>query len=301
MSAPPSASAPPASSAPPSAKASASKFDVGGHDRPTTVFVPAPSDPARPAPLLIVLHGYSSSGFGHDSYFGLREAALARGFVYAYANGSLDSTGNRFWNATDACCDFDASGVDDVGYLLGVIEAIESQVAIDPKRIALIGHSNGAFMAFRMACERADLISAVIGLAGATFADPTDCAPSAPVAIVAIHGTGDRTILYAGGTIEGLGSGDVMAAYPGALETASIWATYDGCGTSAVVPGETIDVDADVSVDGQPAETTVTRWTGCADGGAVELWTIPDGIHAPTISASFADPVFDFIEAHPKP
>ena len=192
----------PSPSAATSSEAASPSADlVVGGDRPVTVHVPATYDATHPAPLLILLHGYSTSGREHDAYFKLGPAADARGFVYAYPDGTMDSQGNRFWNATDACCDFDRTGVDDVAYLTSVIADIRAKLAIDPKRIDLLGHSNGGFMAYRMACDDADLVAAIVSLAGATFANPADCAPSAPVSVVEIHGTADETIHYAGGAL----------------------------------------------------------------------------------------------------
>jgi polyhydroxybutyrate depolymerase len=92
--------------------------------------------------------------------------------------------GARFWNATDACCDVDASGVDDSSYLAGLINEIGSHVAVDPRRVFVVGHSNGAFMSYRMACDHADTIAAIVSLAGAPPADPAACRPTEPVAIL---------------------------------------------------------------------------------------------------------------------
>ena len=265
-----------------------------------TVHVPAGYDPGRPAPLLIVLHGYTSSGQDHDAYFHLGQVAEQRGYLYAYPDGTFDSTGNRFWNATDACCDFDRTGVDDVAYLANIVTEIRASLAVDPKRIDLIGHSNGGFMSFGMACAHAEMIAAIVSLAGATFGNPAKCAPTVPVAVVEIHGTADDVISFTGGTIAGLGSGQPMAPYPGAETSVATWAKYDGCATASVVDA-TVDVDADLSNAGAPAEASVTRWTGCKPGGAAELWTMPGGGHGPNISGSFPKAVLDFFEAHPKP
>ena len=269
--------------------------------RPVNVHVPATLDRGRPAPLLIVLHGYGSSGREHLAYFGLGPAAERRGVLIADPDGTIDRNGNRFWNATDACCDFDRAAPADEAYLADVIGAISARLAVDPKRIFLIGHSNGGFMSYRMACAHADRIAAIVSLAGASFAAPADCAPSSPVAVLQIHGTIDDVVLFQGGTLQGFGSGAPLAAYPGAERSAGSWATRDGCNGSPSVGGERVDVDADLGEAGAPAEATITRWSGCDPAGAVELWTIPNGTHVPAISAAFPDDILDFLEAHPKP
>lgn len=294
----PSVAAPPSppspSAAVPSASPSSRADLVVGGDRPVTVHIPASYDAQQPAPLLILLHGYSTSGKEHESYFRLGPAADARGFVYASPDGTIDRQGNRFWNATDTCCDFDKSGVDDVAYLAGVIAEIQASLAIDPKRIYVLGHSNGGFMAHRLACDEAEVIATIVSLAGATYADPADCSPRTPVSVVQIHGTADDTIKYEGGTIPG------SPPYPGAEATAQTWAAYDGCDEPSTPLDAKVDVDADLASTTDPAETTVAVWQGCTSGATVQLWTIPDGGHAPTIASSFADTILAFLLDHPK-
>ena len=274
---------------------------VVGGERPVRIHVPASYTAARPAPLIILLHGYGSSGQEHDAYFGVGAAAEARGLIYATPDGTMDSRGDRFWNATDACCDFDRSGVADSDYLAALVTSIEATVNVDPKRVYLIGHSNGAFMSYRMACDHADLVAGIVSLAGATFARRTDCRPREPVAVLQIHGTGDDTIAYSGGSIGGVGAVVEPVAYPGALDTVASWATYDGCTAApSDLPGA-VDVDAKIDgVDG-PAEATIKAATDCQAGGHVELWTIPNGAHSPELAAAFADEVLDLLLAHPKP
>ena len=170
--------------------------------------------------------------------------------------GRSTATANRFWNATDACCNFDKAGVDDVAYLTGVIAEIQAKLSIDPKRIAFVGHSNGGFMSYRMACDRAGLVAAIVSLAGATFADPADCAPSEPVSVAQVHGTADDVIRYEGGGINGV-------PYPGAEGTAETWATYDGCGETSKPLDVKVDVDVVLADGADPAETSVAEWSGC--------------------------------------
>jgi polyhydroxybutyrate depolymerase len=232
----------------------------------------------------------------------LGRVASDRGFVFAAPDGTVDSDGNQFWNATDVCCDLDHAGVDDAGYLADLIDEIDAVANIDPKRVYLVGHSNGGFMSYRMACEHADAVAAIVSLAGATFVEPDDCQPSEPVAVLQIHGTADDVIAYDGGELSDVvdPSGGTLR-YPGARATAAAWAGYDGCRPELMETEETVDVDA--LIDGQSgrAEATVARTSGCEPGGHVELWTIPDGGHVPSVSGAFAERVVDFLLDHPKP
>jgi polyhydroxybutyrate depolymerase len=280
--------------------AAAVDFSVGG-DRPVVVHVPAAYDSKHPAPLLIVLHGYGSSGDQHAAYFGLGPELERRGYVYAHPDGTLDSEGNRFWNATDACCDFDRSDVDDSAYLASVISEIRARVSVDPHRIAVIGHSNGGFMAYRLACDHADVLAAIVSLAGATYTEPDDCRPSGPVAVLQIHGTEDDVVEWGGGTLTGIGPpGTSLGAYPGAEVSAATWAKYDRCSSPLADTGALVDVDDAIRGPMGPAEATVARSGRCAEGGGVELWAIVRGGHGPELSASFRGSVLDFFDAHRK-
>ena len=281
------------SAAPPSASAGpVADFVVGG-DRPVTVHVPTSYDSGRPAPLLILLHGYSASGDVIDTWFEMGPAAERHGFVYATPDGTKDSNGNRFWNATDACCNFDGRDVDDVAYLAGIVEEIQAKLAIDPRRIAFAGHSNGGFMSHRMACERADLVASIVSLAGATYADPDDCAPTEPVSVVEAHGTADEVIHYGGGS--------ARAPYPGAEVTAQTWADMDGCGATSSPLDVRLDLDKTLSTGTDPADTSVEAWSGCSAGSSVQLWTIHGAEHGVKLTASYADALLDFVSEHPKP
>ncbi|MBP6833138.1 MAG: hypothetical protein KA978_20285 [Deltaproteobacteria bacterium] len=256
-------------------------------ERPYRLVVPDDNDPRRAAPLLILLHGYGASGSIQELYFQMARETNPRGILYAIPDGTLDVTMRRYWNATDACCDFARGGVDDVAYLDAIIDDVSARYAVDPRRIFLLGHSNGGFMAHRMACERASRIAAVVSLAGATFNDPTRCTPAEPVAVLQVHGTLDATIAYEGGS-------NIGSTYPSAVTSVSRWAGYDRC-ASAPTAGAMLDLDT--AVPG--AETRVSRHEGCMGGGA-ELWTIQGGSHLPAIGPRWSALTLDWLMAHPK-
>ncbi len=177
------------------------------------------------APLVILLHGYTASGSLEELYLNITAESNKRGFLYAHPDGTTDSQGNQFWNATDACCNFEGSKVDDSAYISTLIKDVQAAYNVDAKRIYLIGHSNGAFMSYRMACEHGDQIAAFASLAGAMYSDVTKCAAKEPVSLLEIHGTADDTIAYEGGTI-------VSATYPSAATSVADWVTFDKCNKS---------------------------------------------------------------------
>jgi len=274
---------------------------IGG-DRPVEVFVPKSYSADKPAPLVLLLHGYTASGSLQELYFQLQPLAEEKGFLYAHPDGTKDAQNNQFWNATDACCDFGGTDVDDSAYLEQVIHDIEAKYSVDPKRIFLAGHSNGGFMSYRMACDHADTIAAIASLAGAMFVNLASCKPSEPVSVLQIHGTADDTVPYDGGALGGIGT-----MIPSAKTSVEDWAGFDGCATTSTA-GTPLDLalNADAttssSMELPGAETQVAIYdSGCKPGGHAELWSIQGGNHVPGLSPSFSPKLIEFLLAHPKP
>ncbi len=269
--------------------ASAQTVDAGRGGLP--VHVPSSYRAAAPAPLIVLLHGYTSSGTGQDTYMQVSALKDAYGFILVAPDGTREAGGNRprFWNASAACCNFAGSTVDDVAYLAGLIDAVRADYAIDDKRIYLFGHSNGGFMAYRMAHEHGDAIAAIASLAGADQTRPRP-EPPEPVHVLQIHGTADTAIPYEGGSFRD-------EALPGARDSVENWAAHNGCAVTGVDTG-TLDLDS--GLDG--LDTDVRRYTdGCRPGGSAELWTINGGGHVPALSAHFTRLVVEWLLGHPKP
>ena len=244
-------------------------IEIGPADRPATLV--APDEVTGPAPLLLLLHGYSASSAIQDGYLGVTEQAASRGLYVLMPDGTPEAgSGKLYWDASPACCNFGGTPVDDVGYLSGLIDEAIAERPIDPDRVYVLGHSNGGFMAYRLACERAEQIAAIAALAGADQTEPDECVPSEPVSVLHLHGTDDAVIRYDGGV--------TRAPYPGALETVSRWASRDGCDDAATTVAP---IDLDSGIDG--SETTVTVHEGCDGAAAVQLDTIEGGTHVPEL------------------
>jgi len=216
-------------------------------ERPYKLVVPVGYAPGTPVPLVVLLHGFGFTSGMQDAWFGFSDQAQARTFLLALPDGTSTLTGQQFWNATDACC---AAGepVDDVGYLSAVIADVKARYAVDGRKVFVVGHSNGGFMAHALACARAGEVAAIVSFAGATWADEARCTPSQPVSVVQLHGNLDAVVLYAGGyTARGTGP------YPSAETTVETWARKNGCTGAAL---ERLEGDLDLP--------------GAGGGGAVD-------------------------------
>lgn len=257
---------------------------------PVPVYLPSSYDENVPMPLIVMLHGYGASGAIQEAYLRFRPQQESHGFMLATPDGTIDGFGNRFWNATDACCNFFGSDVDDSGYLLALIAAIKAECAVDERLVCLMGHSNGGFMSYRMACDHADVLASIASLAGATHDDPNDCAPATTVHTLQIHGTNDTVIFYDGGDING-------NRYPGAIETTEMWAANNGCAVVADHSSPPLDLDRGIP----GAETLVSTYRqDCNPGGSAELWTIVGGSHTPNLSTAFSPTVIEWLLSHPR-
>lgn len=280
-----------------SSSSSSSSGDAGGGDggtfdkRPYRTTVPSKYDKNSPTPLVVLLHGYTLTSKQQDDYFGVSKLAEEKTFLVALPEGTKDVQGNQFWNATDACCNFLNAPVDDVAYLAALIDDVKSKYNVDPKRVYLVGHSNGGFMAHRFACDRAKTVAAIVSLAGAQFNDTTKCKPDDGVAVLQVHGDNDEAVSYPGGSfINGL------PAFPGAVQTVATWAEKNGCDATLTTASTKLDLESALAGE----ETTVARHN-CATKGAAELWTLVGGRHIPAFQPTWAAQFYAFLEAHPKP
>jgi polyhydroxybutyrate depolymerase len=255
---------------------------IGGK-RPALVHLPEDYSPAKSWPLIILLHGYSVNGFLQDMYLGISERATEFGFIEVVPDGTKDKSGNLFWNAMPACCDYWKTGVDDVSYIKGLIKEAETVFNIDSDRVYLIGHSNGAFMAHRMACEYSEEIAAIASIAGSTFSDKKDCSPKKPVSLLQIHGTEDDAVIYDGSSMSG-------TDYPGAEKVVEMWKEFNNCKADPV-EGKPADYD-----DAVPsAETLPVSYSACDQGTGVDLWKMNGTGHLPAFNDNFKDALLSHI------
>jgi polyhydroxybutyrate depolymerase len=260
-------------------------LQVDGGRGSINVYYPDSYDPSDPLPLLIGLHGYSHWAQGFEDYAMFRQHVDSRRFIYLYPDGRVDAWGNRFWNATDYCCDFGGTNVNDSGYLQNLVAEVSAVLSVDDKRVWTVGHSNGGFMGYRLACDAPGTFAAIVSIAGATWINQANCPADQPVHVLQIHGSDDTVINYGG-----------SAGYPSAEETVQRWTAIDHCDPT---PDESLpNIDLDSGIPGN--ETSRMVWGNCNPSGAGELWSIWGGSHGPNFVSNFSSLVLDWLFAHPK-
>jgi polyhydroxybutyrate depolymerase len=194
-------------------------------------------------PLVIVLHDYGTTGDDMSALTISDEQATKGRFIVVYPEGVKGS-----WNAGACCAPATTSGIDDVKFIGLLIDRMTKQEPIDAARVFVVGFSNGAAMADRLACELAERIRAVTSVSGGMLVD--SCRAASPVSLMEIHASNDRVF-----PIEG---GDVGNVTVQSLATEiQQWVEIDGCTGSPVLGGTGVH--------------KTSTWNTCANKSVVKL------------------------------
>ena len=273
---------------------------IGGIERSYSLHLPQGSETKAGMALVVVLHGGGGNSETAARQTHFRPEADRAGFIVAYPDGTgaagMRGKARRLtWNAGGCCAYAMAHGVDDVAFIRAMVDAIAREHAVDRRRVYATGLSNGAMMAYRLACEASDVFAAVGIVAGVVVTAP--CAPAEPVAVIHIHGSADENVPLAGGVGR---KSLTRTAYPPVADSIALWVRADRCSAQPVQT--------------QPKPGLVeTMYQGCGSGSAVVFDQIDGGGHSwpggermaffldPPSSAMAATPAIQrFFAAHPR-
>jgi polyhydroxybutyrate depolymerase len=170
--------------------------------------------------------------------------------------------------------------MDDVGFLLALVEDVSREHAIDRGRIFVTGISNGGFMSLRVACDAADTFAAVAPVTAA-FSEQLGprCQPARPVAVAIFNGTEVPLVPWSGGPVKVLGT--TRGVVWSTLRTFDRWLELDECRE------RTVDPRADTVPDDRTA-LVVHRGRACHDAVEVRLFEIQGGGHTWPSGKSYA-------------
>lgn len=270
-----------------------------GRTRTYYLHVPRSHDWTRPAPLVMVFHGGGGKAQNAIRTTRFNDLADEEGFIVVYPNGTgpRDLNVEVFtWNGGTCCGNAMLENADDVGFARAVLADVRSIAAVDGKRVYAAGLSNGGIMAYRLACEAADVFAAIGSVAGTLNYAP--CKPSRPISVIHFHGTADEHLPYEGGYGP---QSIVQVNFASVRDTIKTWLALNDC-----APPPRLE-----EFDNIRHET----WGGCSGGSSVELYTIIGGQHAwpgaddpawaggdePTQTISATQLIWEFFKSHPMP
>ena len=239
--------------------------------RSYVLHLPPAAAEAAPLPLVIALHGGGGTAAGFQAYAGLDAVADREGFAVVYPSGTAPPiAAGRFltWNAGRCCGWAMQQKIDDVGFMLRVVGAVEKAARIDPARIYATGHSNGAMMAYRLAAEAGDRIAAIVPVAGAmNLRKPF--APARAVPLLHIHSISDPRAPFAGGNQQSLVGGASIHHEP-VIAGLQLWEKRNACGGKA----EELEQRAAPAPNGNGEHTARHIAAACPAAAAIELWRL---------------------------
>jgi len=263
------------------------------------VHLPTDYDESESIPLVILLQGGEQSTMNFSERCKANDKADEEGFiaVYPVALGFTDD--KRTWNMGFGFRLAYYLNIDDVGFINKLIETMQQKYNIDSDRIYVAGYSNGAMLAYHLACELPPGIVAAYAIqAGAigghivNFEDWINTKPGHPVSLVIFHGLKDYVVPYYGGW----DAWDSVYYLP-VSDAVDFWVENNNCKPEPIT---------EVS---ESKEIIIHKYTEGEDNSEVILYTVKYGLHGwfgeewmvrdPIKEISTNDEMWEFFESHP--
>lgn len=152
---------------------------IDGDNRQYIVQLPSNYDPKNKYPAVMMLHGSSGNGEKFWNISGWKEVGDTANIITVYpssweyciieTNGTLKTTK---WNASGSFgyCPGEVPR-DDEKFFSVIIDEITAKFSVDPKRIYLVGFSNGGSMASKCMVTMSDKFAAICSNAGSLKSD----------------------------------------------------------------------------------------------------------------------------------
>jgi poly(3-hydroxybutyrate) depolymerase len=194
------APAAPAQSAAGQIQARSYHFAEAGVEMEYQLYVPNGYDPARPAPLVVVLHGLGFTAGQVIRYMGLTSLAEERGYLVAAPMGF----NTRGWYGSrgpgrasvrgDAANDPENLGELSERDVLNVLRIVRQEFNVDPDRIYLMGHSMGGGGTWHLGIKYPDIWAGLGPVAPAIYTTPDALVSARHIPVIVIMGDEDPLV-----------------------------------------------------------------------------------------------------------
>lgn len=169
-------------------------WEHDGRKREVVVVIPKAAS-TKKVPMVIGIHGYGGSAPGFEVQTGMGLLAEKEGFIFV-APSALEN--RRGWNV--AFIKLGMQGVDDGQFIADLTDSLIKSLPVDPKRVFVAGHSNGAMLANEMGARFSSkyrgiaCVAGIVGSQGPVM--PKLPKPSRPISVLHIHGRADGVVAY---------------------------------------------------------------------------------------------------------
>lgn len=222
------------------------EFSDQGFVRTAVVQVPRGWDLQARLPVVLTFHGAGGDAAGMLDKNGWGTLCDAKMF-FAVAPQGLPAlprmpanfaSNPALWNSGQLRGVGPRSRIDDVAMVGRLLDVLAERLAIDPQRVFVTGHSNGAGMTFRLGAELSERLTAIAGVSGQMAV--THPAPSRKLPTLFIYGDQDPLLPEAGGEVKLPWGTHVV---PPVAEFLARWAAAIDCQIEPVVtsPGKGLE------------------------------------------------------------
>ncbi len=138
---------------------------VDGHLRRWLTYVPSSYRPGAKLPLVVAIHGYSSSIFAFTGDSRWQDVAEKNRFIVVFPQAYVNAFPSRgevyapVWHTYSYA--LTETATDDVEFIRQLIGITEQRYSIDATRVYATGHSNGATMTWALGLDAAELFAAI--------------------------------------------------------------------------------------------------------------------------------------------
>tara|TARA_R110000737_G_scaffold271622_2_gene278699 strand:+ start:2590 stop:3501 length:912 start_codon:yes stop_codon:yes gene_type:complete len=199
-----------------------------------------PTTSSEYAGIAIFLHGAPGDPNKVSSIFGAK--AIADQFnlisITPQGNGS-----DYEWNSSNNSL----AVTPDIDFLTNIIDYVQGSYTFTDSKVYIFGYSAGGFMAYKLACQIPDRLTAIISLAGQYRGDFENCATATPMTIHHMHSQSDQDVPF-----NGRENGNIASV----TDTMEFWQQKNGCGTE-----KTLLVQDGVTASSAKTDTEI--YTSC--------------------------------------
>lgn len=202
-------------------------FDYQGLERLYSLHIPDSFDGTEAAPLVVFLHGGGGNAQTAQGFTDFNTVSDENGFLMLYPQAGFEFPENSFIWADGRGLAPDEQGIDDVGFVNGLVEQLKTEFNINEKKIYLCGFSNGSFLAQRIAFEDNEQFAAIGTLGGTMSVELYENGnPGRAIPMIYVFGTDDNLVPAEGGLVSNNPDFDPVVGIDIAVE---FWINHNNC------------------------------------------------------------------------